>query len=247
MTAPPLAVRGLSKRYRKRVVLADFDLTVEAGEAVALIGANGAGKSTLLGCMAGDRLPTRGEVRVCGIDPLSDPAAAARCTGWVPERAFLYDELTVGELLAFVVAARGMDAAEGHREARRLLERLRLAGADDVLCGELSQGMRRKVAITTALLHAPRLLLLDETLNGLDVPSAGALLEELNERRHAGAGVLIASHDLAFLARWCERGVSLREGGEWKPLRASEWDAWRADPELSAGGGENLNRDRSCP
>lgn len=234
MSAPPLAVRGLSKAYRKRLVLAALDLTVQPGEAVALIGANGAGKSTLLGCVAGARVPTRGEVRVCGTDPLAETAAAARCTGWVPERAYLYDELTVGELLAFVVAARDMDATAGRGEADRLLQRLRLDGADALLCGELSQGMRRKVAITIALLHAPRLLLLDETLNGLDVPSAAALLEELEERRREGAGVLIASHDLAFLAGWCERGLVLREGGGWEMLQADDWRAWRAAPGLPA-------------
>src|SRR5690606_3428089 len=92
---PRLEVRGLTKSYRRRVVLRSLDMSVHAGDAVALIGRNGAGKSTLLGCITGDRLPDRGEIRVCGADPFSDPVAVAKCMGFVPEQPFLYGELTI--------------------------------------------------------------------------------------------------------------------------------------------------------
>jgi ABC-2 type transport system ATP-binding protein len=232
--APPLAVEGLRKRYRRTAVLDGVSFALGPGEAVALLGSNGAGKSTLLGCLTGDRLPDAGSVRLSGRDPFEDPAAAAQCIGFVPEQPFLYGELTVGELLQFVAAARRMEAAPAPaaREARRLLELLGLGGAEDTLCRELSQGMARKTAIAAALLHRPPALLLDEALNGLDRPSAARLVEELDARRADGAAVLLSSHDLDFVASWCGRGLLLSPGAAWRMLESDAWDAWRAAPSL---------------
>ena len=230
---PPLAVSGLRKAYRRKVVLDGVSFTVAPGEAVALLGPNGAGKSTLLGCLTGDRLPDRGEIRLCGADPFAEPARAAACMGWVPEQPFLYGELTVGEMLRFVAAARGLDAAASHAEAERLLALLGLAGAEGTLCRELSQGMGRKTAITAALLHRPRLILLDEALNGLDRPSAGRLLAELEARRAEGAAVLLSTHDLELAAEWCGRGLLLPGGARWTPLEGAAWDEWRRAPSLN--------------
>lgn len=229
--APPLAVRGIRKRYRRGVVLDGVTFDVAPGEAVALLGGNGAGKSTLLGCITGDRLPDAGEVRVCGADPFAGTAAAA-CMGVVPEQPFLYGELTVAEMLRFVAAARGLDERASAEETARLLTLLGLAGAEATLCRELSQGMGRKTAIAAALLHHPRMILLDEALNGLDRPSAERLVAELDARRASGAAVLISSHDLEFVARWCGRGLLLTGGGGWKMLEGDAWSAWRAAPSL---------------
>lgn len=124
----PLRVRGLGKAYRRGVVLRDVSFDVAPGAAVALLGSNGAGKSTLIGCVTGDRLPDRGEVRIGGADPFADPARAAAALGFVPEQPFLYGELTVAEMLRFVSAARGMDADGARAESARLLEMLGLAG-----------------------------------------------------------------------------------------------------------------------
>jgi ABC-2 type transport system ATP-binding protein len=231
--ASPLAVEGLRKRYRRTTVLDGVTFSLRAGEAVALLGGNGAGKSTLLGCLTGDRLPDAGTVRLCGSDPYADPAAAAGCTGFVPEQPFLYGELTVGELLQFVAAARRMDAAAARAEAERLLELLGLGGAEATLCRELSQGMGRKTALVAALLHQPRVLLLDEALNGLDRPSAARLVEELDARRAAGAAVLLSSHDLDFVAAWCTRALLLAPGAAWRMLEGEEWTTWREAPSLA--------------
>jgi ABC-2 type transport system ATP-binding protein len=235
-TVAPLRVEGVRKRYRRGPVLGGVTFAVHPGEAVALLGSNGAGKSTLLGCLTGDRVPDAGTVRLCGHDPFEDPRAAAECIGFVPEQPFLYGELTVGELLQFVAAARGMDPAAARGEGERLLELLGLAGAEGTLCRELSQGMGRKTALAAALLHRPRLLLLDEALNGLDRPSAARVVEELDARRAAGAAVLLSSHDLDFVAGWCGRGVLLRPGARWEALEGKRWEAWRRAPSL--GGGE---------
>lgn len=229
-TPLPLVVEDLRKAYRRRPVLDGVSFVLREGEAVALLGANGAGKSTLLGCLTGDRLPDAGTVRICGADPFSDPVRAARCMGVVPEHPFLYGELTVAEMLRFVAAARGMGGAEA--ETARLLDLLGLAGAEGTLCRELSQGMGRKTAIIAALLHAPRVLLLDEALNGLDRTSAERLIQELDARRDAGAAVLVSSHDLEFVAEWCGRGLLLRCGGPAMALDGDRWAAWRRAPSL---------------
>ncbi len=229
----PLAVDGLRKAYRKRDVLDGVTFALRPGEAVALLGSNGAGKSTLLGCITGDRLPDRGTVRLCGHDPFTDLAAAAQCMGFVPEQPFLYPELTVGEMLQFLAAARRMDVGEAGRESARLLELLGLAGAEGTLCRELSQGMGRKTAIIAALLHGPKAILLDEALNGLDRTSAERLTAELDARRAEGAAVLLSSHDLDFVASWCSRGLMLQPGAQWRMLEGEEWEAWRRAPSLS--------------
>lgn len=229
-----LAVTGLEKHYRRRAVLRDVGFAVRAGEAVAVIGPNGAGKSTLLGCITGDRLPDRGEVRVCGGDPFSDLAHAAKCTGVVAEQPFLYGELTVAEMLDFVVEVRRSHLPDGKPESQRLLRLLGLEGAEGTLCRELSQGMGRKVAIIAGLLHRPRLIVLDEAFNGLDLPSAERLVEELSARRAEGAAVLMSSHDLGLLARFCDRGLVVR-GGEVAGLEGGAWERWRAAPSLDAG------------
>jgi ABC-2 type transport system ATP-binding protein len=198
---------------------------------MAVVGPNGAGKSTLLGCVTGERLPDSGEIRVCGADPFSDPAAVARCMGFVPEQPFLYGELTVAELLHFVAEARGLPA-HAAAERDRLLALLGLADARDVLCRELSQGMGRKTALIAGLLHRPRVLVLDEAFNGLDRGSAAHLRAELAERRREGSGVLLSSHDLEFLAEWCDRGLLLVPGGEARVLEGADWERWRAAPAL---------------
>lgn len=229
-STPVLQVRGLSKAYRGKAVLRDLSLTLTAGEAMAVVGPNGAGKSTLLGCITGDRHPDGGNIEVCGAVVMRDLAAVARCIGFVPEQPFLYDELTVGELLGFVAEARGMDRTDASAETIRLLDLLGLRAAESALCRELSQGMARKAAIAAALLHRPRLLVLDEAFNGLDRTSADRLRDELAARRASGAGLLVSSHDLEFLAEWCDRGLFLAPDASAVELSGSAWAAWRAAP-----------------
>jgi ABC-2 type transport system ATP-binding protein len=228
---PILEVRDLSKSYRRRSVLRELSMGVGAGEAVAIIGPNGAGKSTFLGCVTGERVPDAGTVRICGHDPFSDPRGVAECMGFVPEQPFLYGELTVGEILRFVAEVRRIDREVAAEETARLLARFGLEGAENAFCRELSQGMARKAAVIAALLHRPRLLVLDEAFNGLDLPSAERLVLELDERRRGGASVLLSSHDLELLAGWCDRGLLLAPSG-WSVLDGEEWEDWKRAPAL---------------
>lgn len=233
-----LRVDALRKAYRRGPVLRDVSFAVHAGEAVALLGSNGAGKSTLLGCLTGDRVPDGGGVTLCGADPFSDLRGAAGCMGFVPEQPFLYGELTVGETLEFVSEARGLPRGEARTEAARLLALLGLAGAEATLCRELSQGMGRKTALAAALLHRPRVILLDEALNGLDRPSTERLVAELEARRSAGACVLLSTHDLDFAAEWCGRGLLLAPGARWRMLEGEAWRAWGRAPSLALPDGD---------
>ncbi len=232
---PLLKVDALSKSYRKRPILRGIQLEVGAGEAVAVIGTNGAGKSTLLGCLTGERVPDSGSVHICGHDPFTERVAAAECLGFVPEHPFLYGELTVLETLRFVAEVRGLEPAAAEAEYRRLLTVLGLEGAEGALCRELSQGMGRKVAIVVALLHRPRLLVLDEVFNGLDRPSTMNLLDELDRHREGGGAIVLSSHDLHLLAERCNRGLLLAPKG-WRSLEGSDWTAWRSSPSLDAAG-----------
>jgi ABC-2 type transport system ATP-binding protein len=231
----PLHLEALRKAYRARRVLDGVSLDVAPGEAVAVLGANGSGKSTLLGCLTGDRLPDGGTIRICGVDPFEDPAAAARCMGFVPEQPFLYGELTVGEMLEFVAEARALPAARATSETARLLALLAMGGTETLLCRELSQGMGRKVALAAALLHEPALIVLDEALNGLDRRSVEQVVAELDRRRVAGAAVLLSSHDLDFVGEWCDRALMLAPGGVWRTLEGEDWVAWRRTPTLEPG------------
>ena len=192
--ALPLTVRALRKKYRHRVVLDAVTFEVRPGEAVALAGPNGAGKSTLIGCITADRVPDAGEVRICGADPFGQARAAAACMGFVPEQPFLYPELSVAELLRFVAAARSLDVDASAAETARLLALLGLAGAEQTLCRELSQGMGRKTAIAAALLHRPRMILLDEALNGLDANGRRAFLRALRRASSPRMGWILTSH-----------------------------------------------------
>jgi ABC-2 type transport system ATP-binding protein len=229
----PLRVDGIHKAYRRRPVLTDLRLAVAPGETIGVLGPNGAGKSTFLGCITGDRVPDSGLVRICGIDPFSDLPGAARCMGFVPEQPYLYGELTVGELLQFVGAARGMPADRAAAEAARLVGMLGLTGAVGLLCRELSQGMGRKVAVIGALLHRPRLIILDEAFNGLDLPSVERLRAELDVRRAEGAAVLLSSHDLDFVGRWCGRALMLAPDSRWSLLEGEAWEHWKQAPTLA--------------
>jgi ABC-2 type transport system ATP-binding protein len=232
----PLRVSALRKAYRRRAVLDGVTLDVAAGEAVAVLGSNGSGKSTFLGCLTGDRLPDSGQVRICGADPFADPGRAAGCMGFVPEQPFLYGELSVAEMLEFVAAARALEPEPARAETERLVALMALEGAETLLCRELSQGMGRKVALIAALLHRPRLIVLDEALNGLDRGSVDRVVTELDARRAEGAAVLLSSHDLEFVARWCGRALLLGRDARWSDVRDEAWSAWGRAPSLEPGG-----------
>jgi ABC-2 type transport system ATP-binding protein len=199
-----LELRGLTKHF-DRPAVDGLDLTVRAGEFYALLGANGAGKTTTLRMVAGLLQPDSGSVSVLGIDALADPVAAKQVTAWVSDEPMIYDKLTPLEYLEFVAGLWGCDAATAERSARELLASLGLAPHLHERCEGFSKGMRQKVALAGALVHDPRLIILDEPLTGLDAVSARHVKGLLQARVRAGCTVIMTTHILEVAERMADR------------------------------------------
>lgn len=211
--APALEIVGLRKAFHRTVAVSDLSMRVEPGELVGLIGPNGAGKSTTVKVVTGQLLADAGSVTVGGFDVLKDAAAARTQTGYVPQKTELYPFLTGREVLRFVADVRGLDHAASERDIDAHLERFRLTDAQHRMTREYSEGMARKLAISAALLGDPALLVLDESLTGLDPRAAAEVKAVVQERLAVGTAVLLVSHLLAALERLCQR-VVLIDGGE---------------------------------
>ena len=201
---PALQVRGLTKRF-DRVAVDALDLTVRTGEFYALLGPNGAGKTTTLRMVAGLLRPDAGSVSVLGIDALGDPVAAKQITAWVSDEPMIYDKLTPLEYLEFVAGLWGIDPAVSEPSARHLLLSLGLEPHLRQRCEGFSRGMRQKVALAGALVHEPRLIILDEPLTGLDAVSARHVKGLLQQRVAAGCTVIMTTHILEVAERMADR------------------------------------------
>jgi ABC-2 type transport system ATP-binding protein len=205
--APPEAVRlrAVTKWFEGAVAVDTLDLSVRAGELYTLLGPNGAGKTTTLRMVAGLLLPDIGSIEVFGIDVLGDPRAAKRLTAWLPDEPMVYDRLTPLEYLAFVAGLWEMEAKHAERRAHELLEWLGLGANRHERCEGFSRGMRQKVALAGALVHDPRLLILDEPLTGLDAAIARDVKTVLRQRVAAGCTVLLTTHILEVAERLSDR------------------------------------------
>src|SRR5579863_7656465 len=199
-----LEVRGLTKRFDRPAVDA-LDLTVRSGEFYALLGPNGAGKTTTLRMVAGLLQPDAGSIAIAGIDALRDPVAAKQVTAWVSDEPMIYDKLTPLEYLEFVAGLWGVDSVLAERSARELLASLGLEANMHERCEGFSKGMRQKVALAGALIHDPRLIILDEPLTGLDAVSARHVKGLLGERVRAGCTVIMTTHILEVAERMADR------------------------------------------
>jgi ABC-2 type transport system ATP-binding protein len=199
-----LEVRGLTKRFDRPAVDA-LDLTVRTGEFYALLGPNGAGKTTTLRMIAGLMQPDAGSISIAGIDALKDPVAAKQVTAWVSDEPMIYDKLTPLEYLEFVVGLWGIDPSAAERSARELLVSLGLETNMHDRCEGFSKGMRQKVALAGALIHNPRLIILDEPLTGLDAVSARHVKGLLGERVRNGGTVIMTTHILEVAERMADR------------------------------------------
>jgi ABC-2 type transport system ATP-binding protein len=201
---PALEVRGLTKRFNRPAVDA-LDLTVRTGEFYALLGPNGAGKTTTLRMVAGLLKPDAGSVAILGIDALCDPVAAKQIMAWVSDEPMIYDKLTPLEYLEFVAGLWGIDPRVSERAARDLLVSLGLEPHLHERCEGFSKGMRQKVALAGALVHDPRLIILDEPLTGLDALSARHVKGLLQERVRSGCTVIMTTHILEVAERMADR------------------------------------------
>jgi ABC-type multidrug transport system ATPase subunit len=234
---PPLWVDGLTRSYGRLIGLDKLDLTLKAGECVALIGANGSGKSTAIRTMAGLLEPSDGTVRICGHDPHSEPdgEAARAALALVPDTPLLYDDLTVRQHLGLVALSHGvLDAGTGDR-VEELLDRLGLTERADFLPTELSRGMRQKTGLACALIRPSRVLMLDEPVVGLDPPSQALLRQLLLDAKAEGKAILLTTHQMRFADGIADRAIVLGDGkvldrGRWKDVRGRAADrGWLPD------------------
>jgi ABC-2 type transport system ATP-binding protein len=204
--APPFALEivGFAKRF-DRPAVDGLNLNVRCGEFYALLGPNGAGKTTTLRMIAGLLRPDAGTIRVAGIDALADPVAAKRVMAWISDEPMIYDKLTPREYLEFVAGLWSLAPALAEPRAQELLDWLELAPHAQERCEGFSKGMRQKVALAGALIHEPRLIILDEPLTGLDAGSARQVKSVLRERVRAGGTVIMTTHILEVAERMADR------------------------------------------
>src|SRR6185312_11565445 len=203
-TIPALEIRGLNKRF-DRPAVDGLDLTVKSGEFYALVGPNGAGKTTTLRMVAGLLRPDAGEIRIKGTDALRDPVAAKSVLAWVSDEPMIYDKLTPYEYLEFVAGLWQVEPKIAQARARDLLGWLGLEPHADQRCEGFSKGMRQKVALAGALVHEPKVIILDEPLTGLDAGSARQVKSVLRERVDAGGTVIMTTHILEVAERMADR------------------------------------------
>jgi ABC-2 type transport system ATP-binding protein len=207
-----LALRGLYKRFDTKVAVAGIHLDVPVGSFYGLLGPNGAGKTTTLSMAVGLLRPDAGSASVLGIDVWDDPVQAKRRLGALPDNVKLFDRLSGPELLAYTGLLRGMDPATVDQRAAELLDVLALTEAGRTLVVDYSAGMRKKIGLACALLHAPRLLVLDEPFEAVD-PVSAALIRDILSRYVAGGGtVIFSSHVMAVVERLCSHVAILDDG-----------------------------------
>jgi ABC-2 type transport system ATP-binding protein len=209
--AAALSTRGLTKCFDRPAVDA-LDLTVYNGEFYALVGPNGAGKTTTLRMVAGLLRPDAGTITIGGINAQSDPIAAKQITAWLSDEPMIYDRLTPFEYLAFVAGLWRIDTVVAEARARELIDWLGLAAHAHERCEGFSRGMRQKVALAGALVHDPRLIILDEPLSGLDAGTARQVKNVLRERVAAGGTVIMTTHILEVAERMADRIGILAHG-----------------------------------
>lgn len=207
-----IRLQGLRKTYGKFVAVNSVDLHVPRGELFGFLGPNGAGKTTTLRMIAGILKPTAGSVHLGGDDLLGDPMAAKRRLGFIPDRPFVYDKLTGAEFLRFVAALYGQEGDMVERRMNELLDVFELTVWKDELVESYSHGMRQKLIISSALIHRPECIVVDEPMVGLDPRAARLLKDIFRQFVDRGGTVLMSTHTLEVAQAMCDRIAIIRRG-----------------------------------
>jgi len=200
-----IEIDNLTKRFGDKAAVDRLTLHVAAGELYAFLGPNGAGKTTTIKVVAGLLRPTGGAVRVGGHDVHADGTAARQLISYVPDQPFLYDKLSGREFLHFVGRLYGMSAAACREKIGSLAERFGMQEYIDELTEGYSHGMKQRVVITAAMLHAPKVLVVDEPMVGLDPRSARLVKDVLHDMAAGGACVFMSTHTLAIAEELAHR------------------------------------------
>lgn len=207
-----LSLEGLSKRFGNLVAVDNISLEVIPGEIFGFLGPNGAGKTTTLKMIAGLWRPSAGKIYINGIDLSVEPVGAKRLLGYIPERPFLYQKLTGKEFLTFICAAYGIKESEGEGRIEELLDLFELSHFADELIEGYSQGMKQRLVIAGALLHQPRLLIVDEPMVGLDPKGAQLIKALFRQQAQQGMTIFISTHTLYLAQELCHRIAIIHKG-----------------------------------
>ncbi len=205
-----IQVEQLTKLYGDFTAVNELSFSLQPGEVLGLVGPNGAGKTTTMRCLAGIIPPTRGTVNICGHNLAKDAIEAKRQLAFFTDEPRLFDYLTVWQHLNFI--ARIYNVADFEPIGRTLLEELELADKVDKLPGELSRGMKQKLAIACGLLHSPRVMYFDEPLTGLDPMGIRRMKDSILKRARDGGTIIISSHLLHLVQEICSRILILKNG-----------------------------------
>ncbi len=207
-----IRLEGVEKRYGRFQAVHPLDLHVPPGEVFGFLGPNGAGKTTTIRMLAGVLKPSGGRILIDGVDLARDPVEARRRTGVIPDRPYLYDKLSAREFLAFVAGIYRVDPGVAEARARALLAEVDLADRADELVEAYSHGMKQRLVLAAALLHEPRLLIVDEPMVGLDPGGARKIKRKFRELAAAGRTVFLSTHSLDVAEEVCDRVGILYRG-----------------------------------
>jgi len=216
----------LTKRYGGFTAVNGIDLEVPRGELFGFLGPNGAGKTTTLRMIAGILRPTSGTVQIGGIDLAADPVGAKTKLGFIPDRPFIYEKLTGAEFLRFVAGLYDQEGAVVEHRARELLALFDLEEWRDELVESYSHGMRQKLIISSAFVHRPEVIVVDEPMVGLDPKAARILKDLFREYTNRGHTIMMSTHTLEVAETLCDRiaiiqGGVIRASGSMQELRSS--------------------------
>lgn len=205
-------VESVSRSFGPVKAVKNLTLTVKEGEIKGLLGPNGSGKSTTMKMILGLLKPDSGNIKIYGLDVAEKPVAARQLIGYVPESPYLYEYLTASEYLDFVGVAYGIEPKIRQQRVEELIRALQMEKNVNVVMSGFSQGMKQKIAITASLLHRPKILILDEPLNGLDPRSARIVKDLLNRLANEGVAILFSTHVLEIAEAICSNVTILNEG-----------------------------------
>jgi ABC-2 type transport system ATP-binding protein len=205
-----IEVSNLTKRYGDFTAVDDLSFVVRPGEVMGLVGPNGAGKTTTLRCLTGIIPATLGSASLCGFDVASNPVEAKRLTAFIPDEPRLFDYLTVAQHLNFVARLYGIGDYE--ERAKTILTDLEMADKQQLLPGELSRGMKQKLAIACGLLHQPKVVIFDEPMTGLDPVGMRRMKGVMRKLARDGAAIILSSHLLGLVEEVCTHLLILKNG-----------------------------------
>jgi len=210
-----IEIKGVSKKFQDKTVIHNLDLSIKKGEFYALIGPNGAGKSTLIKLLSGLLQPTKGEILLDGINIVDNPKEAKALIGYIPDEPTIWDGMTGFEFLNFVGSLYNIPAQERKKDIQKMLKIYSLEGTEHQLYQDYSRGFRQKYSILAALLHSPKILLIDEPIVGLDPISIDITKNILDIFVKDGGTVLMVTHTL-FVAQELATRIGIFEKGKLK-------------------------------